>query len=55
MRLGQVFYDEWWWNYGEIRCGGRSMVDLGFRKHLLLITNDFERNYSKAQRIPPAV
>ena len=45
VRLGMLFYFEWWWNYAEIRFGGRFMVDLGVRKHFLSITNEFERNY----------
>ena len=32
VRLGMFFYLEWWWNYIEIRSGGRFIVDLGFRK-----------------------
>ena len=43
--LGMFFYVEWWWNYVEIRSGGRFKADLGFRRHFLSITNDFERNY----------
>ena len=39
------FYVEMWWNHGKLCSGGRFMVDFGFRKHLLLITNVFERIY----------
>ena len=42
--MENVFYVEWWLNYGEIRSAGRFMVVLGTRKHFLLVTNDFERN-----------
>ena len=45
VRLGMFFHVEWWWNYVETRSGGRFIVDLGFRTHLLSTTNDFERNY----------
>ena len=38
-------YVEWWWNFVEIRSGGRFMVDLGFRKHFVSMSNDFEMNY----------
>ena len=44
VRLGMFFYVELW-NYGEIRSGDRFMMDLEFRKHFLLTSNDFERNY----------
>ena len=28
VRLGMFFDVEWWWNYVDIRSGGRFMVDL---------------------------
>ena len=43
--LSIAFCVDWCWNYAEIWSGGRFMVVLGDRKHLLLITHVFERNY----------
>ena len=45
VRLGMFFYVEWWWNYAEMRSGGRFMVDLGFGKYFLCIIHDFESRY----------
>ena len=53
VRLAMFVNAEWRWNSGEIRWGGRFVVDLGFRKHLFLITHVFERNHLISLRRPP--
>ena len=50
VRLGIVFYVKRIWNYGEIRSWGRLMMVLGFRKHLLSISDIIGRNYSISLR-----
>ena len=45
VRLGLFFMSDEVGIMANLRSDGRVMMDLGFRKHVLSITNVFGRNY----------